>query len=322
MINDIHQTPLVLEELLKKEVPRIKFINFQKIYIAASGSSRNAANAAKYFMEKKIKLPVIVEFAGEFSHRNVALRGDELFIALSQSGETADVLSALKKAKKAGCMTFAVTNNENSTIHKLADSGMQIMAGEEKSIPATKSFTCQLMCLYLLALNIAGKQEPDLLKVPGKIANYLENNNDIASIAEKLKNYKNLILLGRGQNWAFAEEGALKIKETSYINATGYPTGEFMHGHLAILDEEFPVISILAKSFNDVENYILAVKNTQEIKQKRNPVLIELNHNEQNEIIAPFITAVMLQLLAYKIATALGRDTDRPRGLKKTVDSE
>ncbi len=322
MIDDILQTPLVLNDLLTKINYNFRFNKLKKIYIAASGSSRNAVNTAKYYMEKKLNIPVIVEFAGELTQRHVAFTNNDQFIALSQSGETADVLSALKKAKSAGCNTFAITNNENSTIHNLADAGMPIMAGQEKSIPATKSFTCQLMCLYLLTLNITGQQEPDLFKVPEKIDEFVKNDTQTEGIAQQIKNYKNLILLGRGQNWGLAEEGALKIKETSYINATGYPTGEFMHGHIAVLNEDFPVISILARSYDDRKSRELAIKNTQEIKQKRNPKLIELNHNVDNEVIAPFITAVMLQLLAYKTAMLLGKDTDRPRGLEKTVGSE
>ncbi len=322
MLNDIKETPKVLETLLHNNQTEQKPPSADKIYIAASGSSRNAANIAKYFIEKTANVPVIVDFAGEFAHRGVAITKNDLFVPLSQSGETADVLAALKKAKSAGARTFAVTNNENSTIHKLSDAGMPVYAGEEKSIPSTKSFTCQLMCLYLLGLHLGNKYEPVLREVPEKISGFIETEDKTDGIAAEIKEYKNIILLGRGQNHALAEEGALKIKETSYINAASYPAGEFMHGHLAVLDSEFPVISILSRCFDDAENYGLAIKNTRDIRQKRNPRIIELLHSEENKIIAPFITAVMLQLLAYKTAMLLGRDVNRPRGLKKTVESE
>ncbi|KKQ38286.1 MAG: Isomerizing Glutamine-fructose-6-phosphate aminotransferase [Candidatus Moranbacteria bacterium GW2011_GWF2_37_7] len=321
MLKDIKETPAALETLLKNTQITLKK-DISKIYIAASGSSRNAANIARYFIEKITNIPVIVDYASEFAHRSVAMTQNDLFIPLSQSGETADVLSALKKAKDKGIATFAITNNENSTIYKSTDAGMLAYAGKETSIPATKSFTCQLMCLYLLGIHLAGKQEQDLYKVPEKIAQFIDNCSELDSIAKQIKDFKSLIILGRGQNWAFAEEGSLKIKETTYINATGYPTGEFLHGHLAVLDENFPVISILTRCFDDADNYFLAIKNTEEIKKKRNPILIELRHGEENEFIAPFITAVMLQLLTYKTAILLGRDTDKPRSLNKVVEKE
>lgn len=326
MIKDILETPSRLEFQLKNTIINLEPLKFNKIYIAASGSSRNAANIAKYFIEKVVKTPVIVDYAGEFAHRSVAFGKNDLFIPLSQSGETADVLSALNKAKMSGVRTFAITNNENSSIHKLADSAIQAYAGTEKSIPATKTFTCQLMALYLLGMHLGKLHGTEIEKItdkiPEKISKFIEQEDQTDAIAEKIKSTKSLILLGRGQNHPLAEEGALKFKETTYINATGYPTGEFLHGHLALLDENFPVISILTRSFDDSENYPLAIKNTEEISQKRNPILIKLSHNEENEIIAPFITAVMLQLLTYKTAMLLGRDVDNPRSLQKTVESE
>lgn len=322
MIKDIKETPSVIEFQLNNAHINLDSKVFERIYIAASGSSRNAGNIAKYFIEKTAGLAVTVDYASEFANSSAILGQNDLFIALSQSGETADVLAALKKAKLMGVKTFAITNNENSSIHKLADAAMLADAGEERSIPSTKSFTCQLLALYQLGLYIAGKEESGLRKIPEKIAEFLENDTQTDAISEKIKDCKNLILLGRGQNSALAEEGALKIKETSYINATGYPTGEFMHGHLAVLDEEFTVISILSRCFDDAQSLPLAIKNTEKIKLKRNPKLIELKHNEENEVIAPFITAVMLQLIAYKAATLLGLDTDKPRGLSKVLEKE
>ncbi len=359
MLKDIKQTPDRLKALLNsyiqknKEIINIKLsVNPEKlgkIYITASGSSRNAANTAKYVIEKIAGIPVIVDFAGEFANRSVAVNQNDLLIALSQSGETADVFAALKKTKKKGIPTFAITNNPDSGIHKLADSAMFIHAGEEKSIPATKSFTCQLMSLYILGLFLAEQRkfcpEPEiniikekLSAIPGKISENIGVFSEKANlIAGKIKDNTGLIILGRGQNSALAEEGALKIQETSYINTFGYPTSEFMHGHLAVLEEGFPVISILTEVFDDFSSNILAEKNTLEIKKKRNPFLITIARNtrfpeEEADIfieinepapeIAPFLTAVFLQFLAYKLAVLLGRDTANPRSLSKTVTNE
>ena len=361
MLNDIKQTSERLKALLdthiKEYIEGIQLpANIGKIYIIASGSSRNAANAAKYFIEKVAKIPVIVDFAGEFAHRSPVVSQNDLLISLSQSGETADVLAALKKGKEMGMNTFAITNNPESTIHKLSDSSMAVQAGEEESIPATKSFTCQLMSLYLFGLYLAQERKKltaeeiealkeKLLKVPELISQSIESfkdgktltegilrrfapqNDDLAS---KIKDFKNLIILGRGQNWALAEEFALKIQETSYINAFGYPTGEFMHGHLAILDENIPVISLLTKTFDDSGNYKLAQKNTEEIKTKRNPMLITIGHTDsadlhleiEDEVLTPFLTTLIIQLLSFKIASLLGKDVSNPRSLNKAVLNE
>lgn len=322
MLKDIKETPTALRTLLKNTDIDLKTRNISKLYIAGSGSSRNAAIAAKYFIEKTTGIPVIIDFAGEFAHRSVVFSQDDLFVALSQSGETADVLAALKKARLSNIQTLAVTNNENSTIHRTADSSMLLYAGFERSIPATKTFTCQMMALYLLGLYISDKNEERLSLIPDKIAELLDNEDKTLAIAKQIKNFSNLVILGRGQNWALAAEAALKIRETCYINASGHPAGEFLHGHLAILDSNFPVISILTRCFDDRENYPLAKKNTDEIKRKRNPVLISIDDSGDDEVIAPFLTAVTLQLLAYNTAKLLGRDTDRPRSLEKAVISE
>ncbi|HSA06109.1 MAG TPA: SIS domain-containing protein [Candidatus Gastranaerophilales bacterium] len=359
MLKDIKETPDALKAALKayfdqeKNIKNIKIpVNEQeieKIYITASGSSRNAANFAKFFIEKTANIPVIVDYAGEFAHRSPVLNKNDLIISLSQSGETADVLAALKKARTAGISVFSITNNETSSIHKLADSGMLILAGTEESIPATKSFTCQLICLYIFGIHLAEKRnslpkeeiqaiKEKIFLIPDKISLAIEEFSEkINPIALKIKDFNSLIILGRGQNWAFAEEAALKIQETCYINAFGFPTGEFMHGHIAVLDEKSIVLSIQTRAFDDLQSYNLALKNTQEIKKKRAPFLITIGHDssayptqsdifieikDQDEIITAFICVIILQLITNKTAELLGRDVISPRSLNKALLNE
>jgi len=356
MLKDIKETPHALKTVLNtyfQEDKTIKNIQIpvdsekiEKIYIPASGSSRNAANIARYFIEQAANIPVIVDYAGEFAQRSVSVKQNDVVIPVSQSGETADVMAALRKAKEMGMSSFSITNNENSAMHKLADTGMLICAGHEESIPATKTFTCQLMSLYILGVYLAEKKKTISLKeaevikeklfeIPDKIsANINEFTEKIFETSNKIKDYSDLIIVGRGQNFGLADETALKIQETSYINAFGYPTGEFMHGHLAILEEKSPIISIVTETFDNSRSNALAIENIQDIKDRRNPFIILIGHNriewadifiqinEQDRIITLFLTVVLLQLLAYKTATLLERDTINPRSLKKTVLNE
>ncbi|NLF82760.1 MAG: SIS domain-containing protein [Candidatus Gastranaerophilales bacterium] len=357
MLEDIHQTPEALKNLLNShidETNRVFGINLpaipsdtDNIYIIASGSSRNAALMAKYFIEKIAKIPIIVDYSGEFAHRGFIINKKDLFITISQSGETADVISAIKRAGKVA--SFAITNNPDSQINKLSRSGMFVHAGKEAAIPATKSYTCQIMSLYLLGLSLAqsrnslsGKQISSIVETLKRVPDVIAANMQLlheqtVECAKKLKDYNNLLIIGRGQNYALAEECSLKIQETSYINAFGYPTGEFMHGHLAVCDENNPVLSIITRAFDNSESYELALNNTREIKQKRNPFMAAIGHNsahgkdfadvfvevpEMGEITTPFLTMIAIQLLTYQMAALLGRDTLHPRGLTKTVLSE
>jgi len=361
MLSDIKDEPQIFKKLAEFYLPAEKFVqnieinltNISKIYIVASGSSRNAGNITRYFIESVTQIPVIVEHASEFATRNPALSPEDLVIFVTQSGETSDVLSALQVAKTKGAYTFAVTNNETSTIHKTANSGMFIFAGKEISIPATKSFAAQLVCLYIIGIYLAEKHnilslykieayKQKFYQLPKKIEKLISNTQEIDKIAEKLHDKKGLIILGKGQNFGLAEECALKIKETCYINANGYPTGEFLHGHLAMLDENTPVVSIITKYGHDEMNYTLAVGNTMQLIKKRdadvvivkdasdnfiNSKLSELhaeylNIAELDEDFAPVYSAVVLHLLAYKMAELLGNDVNNPRSLSKTVSAE
>lgn len=359
MLNDIKQTPECLKKLLNSyiqqdyNIKNIKIsidpVKIKKIYIIASGSSRNAASTAKIFLEKTTALPVIINFAGEFSPDANILDQCDLIIALSQSGETADVISALKRVQLSGINSFAITNYPESTLFKMADSGMLINAGKEESIPATKSFSCQLMSLYILGLYLAEKRKSypqaeinhiakKLYQVSDFIFKEMEDLKQKASIlADKIKNSKEMIILGKGQNYGLAEEASLKIQETCYVNAFAYPTGEFMHGHLAAVDEKTTVISILTEFFGSNKINVAGLKNTNEIKTKRNPYIIKIGHGfeetekntdvyvkitKKEEIATPFLTNVFLQLLAYKTAVLLENDTKTPRSLTKVVMNE
>lgn len=361
MILDIKDEPQIIKKLAEVYLPSGKSVqnveiqveNLSKIYIIASGSSRNAGNITRYFVESVSQIPVTVEHASEFSTRNPVLSSEDLVIFVSQSGETSDVLAALKVAQSKGAHTLAITNNEVSTIHKSANSAMFIYAGKEISVPATKSFAAQLVCLYIIGICLAEHKKTlsaeeiiglkqKIYDMPKKIEKLILKTEEVNKIAQNLHDKKSLIVLGRGQNFGLAEEAALKIKETCYINASGYPTGEFLHGHLAMLDENAPVISIITKYGHDEENYALCIGNTKQFIKKRNADVTVvknaadneinaklseynvdyLNVSEFNEEFSPVYTAVVLHLLANKMAEILGHDVNNPRSLSKTVSGE
>jgi len=358
MLDDINDEPAIIKTLLDEYLSGTKIKNIDiainsisKIYIIASGSSRNAGNVAKSFIESSAQIPVIVEHASEFAVRNPVLSKDDLVIFVSQSGETADVLAALQTAKNKGSFTFAVTNNPESTIHNTADEAMFIYAGKETSIPATKSFIAQLVCLYIIGIYLGEKfnlissetiteYKKIISEMPEKIAKIISNTEETDKIAEKLFAAKSLIILGKGQNFGLAEEAALKIQETCYINAASYPTGEFLHGHLALVDESCPVISIITKYEHD--NHVISTGNTIKLIKKREAEVFIvkdesddyvtqklsdyntefLNITEDGKDFSSVYTAVVLHLLAYKMAVRLGHDVNNPRSLSKTVSND
>lgn len=365
MIQDILEQSTVIKELCAKYfegengISNLDFglkqeeINFSKIYITASGSSRNVGGIARYFTEKLLDIPVFVEYASEFAHKKPALKENDLVIAISQSGETADTYSALKYASDRGCYTLALTNNNDSKIHNLSRFKMEVGAGKETSVAATKSFTAQLFNLYVLALYLAkvkgvlsdenlAKYRRELIEIPSKLEELFEKMDDLKSVAEKMKDSKSIVIIGRGLNSGSAREGALKIKETCYIDANGYPSGEFLHGYLALLDASIPLISITAKDANNLENYNLSVKNTEELMRKRCPPLILLKSFSDKEIedralfkdasfinipdcseeISAFYSVVIFQIISFKMASLLGYDVNSPRGLCKSVTQE
>lgn len=331
--------------IITKEFPIKKW---RRIVICASGSSKNAGEIAKYFIEEICNIPCGVEYASEYAHRQAPLDKDDLFIAISQSGNTADTFEALMKAKEKGAKTFAITNNETSKIHENADFKVLADAGEETSIAATKSFTAQLFILFVFAMALAEKYssveiealKKDFCKIADKYDEIFNQRSAIMTIAKETRKAKSIAILGRNINAALTLEGGLKTKETCYINAISSPAGEFMHGHFAVLDKKVPLIGILNKSKGDEETYNLALNNLCEIKQKRNTSIILLKTKgdnvaqeklqnkfsieipKTNKWFTPFLNLVALQLLAYETAKYIHDNVDQPRDLKKCVDSE
>ena len=321
---------------------------WNRVVICASGSSKNAGEIAKYVIEGLAKIPCSVEYASEFAHKDVVLTKNDLFIAISQSGNTADTFEALIKAKNMGTKTLALTNNQNSKIHNNADYKILADAGIEKSIAATKSFTAQLFILYVFAIALAEKichkklneLKEEFCCICEKYDDIFNQRPKIKKIAEKIKNAKSLVILARNINSALAKEGGLKIKETCYINAISAPAGEFLHGHFAFLDKNVPILGILNKSQNDEKNYNLTLNNLYEIKTKRkaNVILIKTKddyviedkiHNkysieipEINKWFTPFLNLIALQLIAYETAKLIHNNIDKPRDLTKCVENE
>jgi glucosamine--fructose-6-phosphate aminotransferase (isomerizing) len=366
MLTEILEQPEIIKKLiaanlppnapvkgLKLNISDEEILNLSKIYIVASGSSRNVGNIAKYLFTSLVKLPILTDYASEFAHKELFLKSNDLVIAISQSGETADTYQALKIAKEKGAHTLALTNNPESKIHKLAESAMEVRAGSEKSIASTKAFTAQLINLYILAFYLGEKRgaiEHDLLsalknelnKVPDNINKIFESIDQIEEIADKLKNARSIVMTGRGINYATAREGALKTKEITYIDSNGYPSGEFLHGHMAFVDELVPIVSTITGKNHNRINYDLAIKNTEEVKLKRNPSLVIIKNTDDNEIeeiaafkdayfinipeaselVSPVFAVVCMQILALKLAEKLGRNIDQPRSLNKVVSSE
>ena len=356
MLEEILEQKEVFTSLCKKFFDENLNINLRdfpvkkwnRIIICASGSSKNAGEIAKYVIESLAKIPCSIEYASEFAHKDTPIGKNDLFIAISQSGNTADTFEALLKAKSKGAKTFALTNDINSKIHNNADYKILADAGIEKSIAATKSFTAQLFILYVFAIGLAekiyGEQFIDLkrefVEISEKYEEIFLQRPKIKKIAKKIKKAKSLVILARNINSALAKEGGLKIKETCYINAISAPSGEFLHGHFAFLDKNVPIFGILNKAENDEENYNLALNNLYEIKKKRraNVILIRTKDDyfaeekignkfsveipEINRLFTPFLNLIALQLIAYETAKLIHDNIDKPRDLTKCVVSE
>ena len=334
--------PVILNEVkLDKEI--LKKLN--KIEIIACGTSLHAAMVGKYIIEDFAGISVEVEASSEYIYRKTTTDSSTLVIGVSQSGETADTITAIKQAKEKNAHVLIITNRPDSNMARLADSLIPVNAGIEVSVAATKSYTAQLISFYLLAMHLAEIKETldktylknlkhELIQLPTKIEEILSNTSGIQECARKFSSYKNFIYIARGINLASAYEGALKLKEISYINATGYPAGELKHGPIAMLDETMPVLSILIPGGI---SYDKILSNSEEAKA-RNAKLIALTSScdknidmlfdyvlripDISEILSPALTCVPLQLLAYYIAEFLGKDVDQPRNLAKSVTVE
>ncbi|MDM1042775.1 MULTISPECIES: glutamine--fructose-6-phosphate transaminase (isomerizing) [Empedobacter] len=322
-----------------------KFLNAKRIIIVACGTSYHAGLVAEYMIEDFARIPVEVEYASEFRYRNPIINKHDVVIAISQSGETADTLAALKLAKEAGAFIFGINNVVGSSIARITDAGAYTHAGPEIGVASTKAFTAQLTILALIALKL-GKHNGELStekftlltreleRIPDLVQQILDNCEGVVDqIAEKYKDNRNAIYLGRGYNYPSALEGALKLKEISYIHAEGYPAAEMKHGPIALLDENMPVIVIATKK----GYYEKVVSNIQEIKSRSAKVIAIVNDGDEQvtsmaddyvvipetaEEFSPILTAIPLQLLSYWIAVKLGKNVDQPRNLAKSVTVE
>lgn len=322
-----------------------KFLNAKRIIIVACGTSYHAGLVAEYMIEDFARIPVEVEYASEFRYRNPIINKHDVVIAISQSGETADTLAALKLAKEAGAFIFGINNVVGSSIARITDAGAYTHAGPEIGVASTKAFTAQLTILALIALKL-GKHNGELStekftlltreleRIPELVQQILDNCEGVVDqIAEKYKDNRNAIYLGRGYNYPSALEGALKLKEISYIHAEGYPAAEMKHGPIALLDENMPVIVIATKK----GYYEKVVSNIQEIKSRSAKVIAIVNDGDDQvtamaddyvvipetaEEFSPILTAIPLQLLSYWIAVKLGKNVDQPRNLAKSVTVE
>lgn len=315
-----------------------------RIMIVACGTSWHAGLIAEYIFEELCRTPVEVEYASEFRYRNPVINKGDVIIAVSQSGETADTLVAIERAKEQGAIIFGVVNVVGSSIARISHAGAYTHAGPEIGVASTKAFTGQLAVLTMMALKIAKakgtideKRYLNLLnemqELPDKIKLTLETNDRVKEVAEKYKDSGDALYLGRGYNFPVALEGALKLKEISYIHAEGYPAAEMKHGPIALVDETLPVIFVATKdSYHEK-----IVSNIQEIKARKGKVIAVITQGddvitgladdvivvpESDEIIAPMISTIPLQLLAYHIGVAKGLDVDKPRNLAKSVTVE
>ncbi|MEO6454098.1 MAG: glutamine--fructose-6-phosphate transaminase (isomerizing), partial [Ginsengibacter sp.] len=318
--------------------------NASRIIIIACGTSWHAGLIAEYIIEELCRIPVEVEYASEFRYRHPIINRGDMIIAVSQSGETADTLVAIEKAKEQGAIIFGIVNVVGSSIARASHAGAYTHAGAEIGVASTKAFTAQLVVLTMMALKIAKEKESitsdrylkllfELEDIPQKAEAILKNANELKIIAEKYKSSANALYLGRGYNFPVALEGALKLKEISYIHAEGYPAAEMKHGPIALVDESLPVVFIATK--DEYHNKI--VSNIQEIKARRGKVIAIITEGDEtipgmaddvfmvppaDEIVAPMLSIIPLQLLSYYIGVAKGCDVDKPRNLAKSVTVE
>jgi glucosamine--fructose-6-phosphate aminotransferase (isomerizing) len=358
MLKEIYEQPSVIKDtfrgrlLANKGIIKLgglenyieKFINADRIIIIACGTSWHAGLVAEYIFEDIARISVEVEYASEFRYRNPVITERDVVIAISQSGETADTLAAIKLAKEKGAFVYGICNVVGSTISRTTHSGTYTHAGPEIGVASTKAFTTQITVLTMIALKLAKikgtisqsdyilhLRELDL--IPSKVGLALKKNKDIEEIAKVFKHATNFLYLGRGYNFPVALEGALKLKEISYIHAEGYPAAEMKHGPIALIDEQMPIVVIAINS----NHYEKVVSNIQEIKARKGKIIAVVTEGDTivreiadyvmevpntPEALSPLVTTIPLQLLSYHIALMLGRNVDQPRNLAKAVTVE
>ncbi|MCK7589709.1 glutamine--fructose-6-phosphate transaminase (isomerizing) [Subsaxibacter sp. CAU 1640] len=347
-IKDTYRGRMLVNEAIIKlagvEDNMKKFLNADRIIIVACGTSWHAGLVAEYIFEDLARIPVEVEYASEFRYRNPVINEKDLVIAISQSGETADTLAAIKLAKSKGAFVFGVCNVVGSSIARETNAGAYTHAGPEIGVASTKAFTTQITILTLIALRLARAKGTisssdfrlylmELEMIPEKVIKALESEEHIKKIAEIYKTTRNFLYLGRGYNFPVALEGALKLKEISYIHAEGYPAAEMKHGPIALIDENMPIAVIATKK----GHYEKVVSNIQEIKSRKGKIIGIVTEGDVSvreladhvievpetlEALSPLLTTIPLQLLSYHIAVMLGKNVDQPRNLAKSVTVE
>jgi len=317
--------------------------DIQRVIFIACGTSWHAGLIGEYLIEEYARVPVEVEYASEFRYRKPILKKGDLVIVISQSGETADTLAALREAKSKGIKVLGITNVVGSTIARESDGGIYIHAGPEIGVASTKAFTSQVTVLIMLALMLARRHDMNaeesriyiehLHSMPDKVNEVLRSSEYIRTIAEIHKENKNFLYLGRGVNFPVALEGALKLKEISYIHAEGYPAAEMKHGPIALIDENMPVVFIAPRDFT----YEKIISNMEEVKARGGKIIAIATQGDEEikrysdhiiyipevrKLLSPLLTVIPLQLLAYHIAVLRGCDVDQPRNLAKSVTVE
>ncbi len=321
-----------------------KMVNCKRMIIIACGTSWHAGLVGEYLFEDLARIPVEVEYASEFRYRNPIINEDDVVIAISQSGETADTLAAVELAKSKGATIIGICNVVGSSIARETHAGSYTHAGPEIGVASTKAFTAQVTILTLMALSIAQKRGSipksrfyqmlaEMEVIPEKVMKALKVNDEIIEISKKFQNVRNFLYLGRGYNFPVALEGALKLKEISYIHAEGYPAAEMKHGPIALIDEEMPVVVIATKK----GNYDKVISNIQEVKARKGVIIAIVTEGDKivrdmadhviaipdtDEALVPLLATIPLQLLSYHIAVLRGCNVDQPRNLAKSVTVE
>ena len=358
MLKEIFEQPRTLRDCMRGRVNidknnvvlsgiidnKEKFIHARRIIILACGTSWHAGLIGEYLFEEFCRIPVEVEYSSEFRYRHPVIYPDDIVIAISQSGETADTLAAIHMARKAGAFVYGICNVVGSSISRDTDSGSYTHVGPEIGVASTKAFTAQVMVLTMMMLCIAREKETvskerylnilnELITIPDKIETILELNNKIEDLSKIFTYAHNFIYMGRGYSYPIAMEGALKLKEISYIHAEGYPAAEMKHGPIALIDNEMPVVVIATNN----TTYDKTISNIQEIKARSGRVIAIVNKNDTivkniadycieipstEECLDPLLSIIPLQLLSYHIAVKKGRDVDMPRNLAKSVTVE
>ena len=332
MLKEIFEQPEVIRETLKVPIHLTK--NFSSIIVVACGTASYASLVGKYIIEEVAKIPVIYEIASEFRYKEPLLNQHDLVVVISQSGETADTLAAVRLAKEKGAKTLGIVNVVDSTIAREVDERIYTRAGPEIGVASTKAFISQLIIMYKLAFHLAGKEfDSRGTEIESKIKEVLSKHEEIKTLAKKYYLYQNFLYIGRNRNFPLALEGALKLKEISYIHAEAYPAGELKHGPIALVSEEMPTLaicprdSVYAKTFSNIEEIkaregkiiTIATEGDHEIRKVSNDVIYI---PKVDEILYPLLCTIPLQLFAYYIADMKECDVDKPRNLAKSVTCE